>query len=329
MHRVLYVGDPHARPDCLEEVDRLVGFVADVAKRLQVNSIVFLGDQFHTHSVVHLSVLSFWQKAFKRLAPAADRVFALVGNHDMSGKAGDQDHALMLYDSADVHVVRSPHVAPWNALLVPYYANGGELIEVAKAHPSRTVLVCHQTFDGSKYENGFFAKDGVDLNLIPQQAVVSGHIHTPQQVGKVWYPGSPRWQTISDANTERAIWVVDHNEDGTFSKKVPFDTSGVCRPIFSLVDREGEPLDGLPEVEADLLVDVYGSQQYVKRRAEELQKLGARVRQFPETTRALKVRESEGLPASFKKYIGAHKPKYGTERERLMEMATSRISWLK
>lgn len=329
--KVLYVGDPHIRPDGLDEGWKLVDLIAKVAEEQGVHHVVFLGDQFHTHSVVHLSVLGFWQKAFATVAQYA-KVWALVGNHDMSGRIGDYNHALMLYDPDVVHVVSEPTDAPWGALMIPYVSDHESFDNVVNDNfnPKQKLLICHQTFDGSQYENGFFAKDGIDPNLVPQEIVISGHIHTPQQLGKVWYPGSPRWQTISDANTQRAIWVVEHADDGTILSKTPFDVSGACRPIYALVDREDEPLADLPDfAAATVLIDVYGSHEYVRDRAEELQKLGARVRQFPTIKRTLKVRESEGLAVSFRKFAAAHEPKNGTSKERILELAEQRISWMR
>lgn len=332
MHRVLYIGDPHARPDCLDEMQKLIEFIVKVAQTEDVMHVVFLGDQFHTHSVIHLSVLAFWQRAFSGVAAAIPgKVFALVGNHDMSGRQGDTNNALMLFDSKHVTVVDKPVVAPWGALMVPYYADHSEFVRVCNEYSKHKLLICHQTFDGSTYENGFYAKDGIDPNLIPQTWIISGHIHTPQKVAdhRIWYPGSPRWQTVSDANVDRAIWIVDHVEDDIIGSSTrALSTAGVCRPIYALVDREDEPVQ-LPTGEADIIVDVFGSEAYVRGRAEELEAAGVRVRQFPTSTRVMKVKESDGLPTSFKKFIDQHQPKFGTPKEQLLKLAESRISWMK
>lgn len=337
MIRVLYIGDPHIRPDCIEEGEKLVDHICKVASENAVDYVCLLGDLFHTHSVVHLSVMAFWQRAFQKIndsmnTPDETRVYSLVGNHDMSGKAGDTANALMLYTDGYVEVVNTPTQAPWGAILMPYFADHAEFIENAnymRSYYGNNVLVCHQTFDGSQYENGFYAKDGIDPNLLKYDHVISGHIHTPQQIGKVWYPGSPRWQTVADANTQRAIWMVDHDsEAGTVTGHTAFDTSGVCRPIFCFEDRQESPVV-MPEGSADVIVDVYGTVEYVKARAEALEALGARVRQFPDTERVIKVKESDGLPASMRKFLTQYSPQNGTDIARLLELAENRISWMK
>lgn len=321
MAKVLYVGDPHAKPDCLDEMAKLVEFIWTVAEANVVDYIVFLGDQFHTHSIIHLSVLNFWRHAFERLSKGP-KVLALVGNHDISGKIGDYANAMMLYNPNHVKVINLP-IKIQGILFVPYQHSRDDFVEICRSGETDTV-VCHQTFDGSKYENGFPAKDGVDPNLIPQKWVISGHIHTPQTIGKIWYPGAPRWQTISDANVQRAIWVVDHD---TGDMK-PFGTEKACRPIYALVDRPEEPVV-LPDVEASIVVDVYGSSEHVKTRSAELEKLGVRVRPFPTLLKAPKVKESDGLPLSFTKFIFDYVPKHGTDKNKILELARKRISWMR
>lgn len=329
MARVLYVGDPHARPDSLEEMGKLIHFVRDTAKKEGVEYICFLGDQFHNHSIIHLSVLAFWRSAFEGLKVYTGLpVIAMVGNHDMSGKFGDFNNAMMLYDKKHVAVIDQPRIAPWGVLLVPYQQDPDRFIQICRQYKNVSTVVCHQTFEGSRYENGFYAKDGIDPNLIPQKHVISGHIHTTQSFGKVFYPGSPRWLTVADANTQKGIWVVDHDEENGSYVAAMHPTDRVCRPIYALTDRPEEPVK-LPEGNADIVVDVYGDQAHVRARSAELEKLGARVRQFPTLAVAPKVKESDGLAKSFQKFIGGYKPKHGTDQKRLLELAHKRISWMK
>lgn len=324
--KVLYVGDPHIKPECLDEGKELIYFITKTVKKEGVDHVVFLGDLFHTHSIIHLSVLGFWKWAFEWLAeqlPDAE-VWALVGNHDMSGKFGDYNHSLMLFHEY-ANIVDEPRDAPWGALMLPYNPDPEDFVEHANdCKGDNKILICHQTFLGSKYENGIYAKDGVDPNLLNFDEIISGHIHTPQKFGKVWYPGSPRWQTIADANVERAIWLTDHDKV-YFS----FPTSSVCKPIYSFIEREGCERIEIPSSNASIIVDVIGSEKYVKDRAEELESLGVKVRRFPVSSKVTRVKESDGLQVSFTKFIKEYKSKMGTTSDRIMQIAEGRISWLK
>lgn len=324
--KVMYVGDPHIKPECLDEGQRLIHFIVDTIRDEKAQHLVFLGDLFHNHSIIHLSVLGFWKWAFNYIHTELPEVevWALVGNHDMSGKIGDCDNALMLFDKEQVTIVDKPTSAPWGALLVPYVADAEIFVEVSNLNRGNNkLLVCHQTFLGSKYENGIFAKDGVDPNLLDFTEIISGHIHTPQKFGKVWYPGSPRWQTISDANVERAIWIVAENG------KCAYSTDEVCKPIYSFVEREGDESFEIPSSNADVVVDVIGSEQWVRERAAALEGCGIKVRRFTVSSRNIVVKESDGLQSSFTKFVMQYKSKMGTSNTRIMEIAENRISWLK
>lgn len=338
MYKVLYVGDPHAKPSDLEEMQSLVDYICKVAKDKSVDYICLLGDQFHTHSVINLSVMAFWRKAFEQMAAVA-KVYALVGNHDMSGKDSDRSHAMMLYSPDHVRVIDVPQALPWGALAIPYMSSKETFVATAndELFKDLNVLICHQTFNGSKYENGFYAEDGIDPDLLPQSLIISGHIHTPQYVYskdglklKVWYPGSPRWQTLSDANVSRYIYVVEHGVSVTRTWLQQFTTSGVCRPIYLLKDTESNPVDkNSIQLNATIIVDIHGSHSYCKNRAHELEALGCRVRIHPENQRQVRIKESDGVTQALVKFLSSFKSKFSTSNQRLLELAKERISWAK
>lgn len=326
--KTLFCGDPHATPDSIEEMWELTKLIARTAEEHQVDTICFLGDQYHTHSVIHLSVMAFWHQAFSYLRAKGFRIIALVGNHDKGGVAGVDDNALMLH--AGITVVSSPQVID-SLLYVPYIHDPAQFVGICNAEPFRAIptVVCHQTFIGSVFENGFPTADGVDLNLIPQNQVISGHIHTPQLVGKVWYPGAPRWRSVSDANIDRAIWVVEHDTQGLLQGRHAVSTATACIPMYCLDDLPEKPAE-LPTGRCKVVVDVYGPEAHVQRRKRELEELpGVRVRTFPDAEKSVTVRESDGLPVAMQKFLQEHKPKHETPPEVLWKLAQERISWLR
>jgi hypothetical protein len=237
----------------------------------------------------------------------------------------------MLYGMEKLHIIDAPAWLPWGGLGIPYLSRSDELPEIAKYWQRmgcKKLLVCHQTFNGSKYENGFYASDGVDPDLLSQEYIISGHIHTPQRVGKVWYPGSPRWQIVTDANTDRAIWVVEHDDEGIPVNYTSFDTSTVCKPIWLLEDRE----EAQAEVGArtgTIIVDVHGTDAYVQARRAALEAQGVRVRSFPVAKRAPRVKESDGVATAFRKHAHAYPAKNGTPNPVLWGLAQERMEFLR
>lgn len=196
-------------------------------------------------------------------------------------------------------------------------------------------VYCHQTFYGSRYENGFYApaEDSINPDFIPQK-IISGHIHTPQQFGKVWYIGAPRWRIKTDANVMRSIWVIDH-EDGTgkILNKKAYPTHIVCSAMYEAEDRADSPfhIGMIPgsSVPPRVTVNVYGTKEYIDSRVETLEKWGCKIRTFVDKTFKLEVKESHGIIKSFSSFLGSYKPKNGTDNQKLMELSKERISWMK
>lgn len=329
--KILYVGDPHVRTNDLPECVELRKLISEVAVKEQVDRIVVLGDLFHTHQMVNLDVQRFWLDSLLEWNDLPiSGVDVLVGNHDKRvGTDLTSTHALMCFSNVPgVRVVDCPTVIAPGITALPHYTSHDAFIKAANEAGGNT-LICHQTFDGSKYENGFYAPDGIDSNLLKQGAIISGHIHSQQEVGKVWYPGSPRWLTLGDANEEKAIWVVTHDDDGRIVERTPYDTSTVCTRILLLEDTPEAPVE-VPEGKALVTVDVRGPAEYIAQRKEELAAKGVtRIRTFPTRERKVTVRESDGISVAFQKYINEFKPRNGTDIGELLALVRERVSWMR
>jgi DNA repair exonuclease SbcCD nuclease subunit len=342
MWRVLIVGDPHVTAEELRDSERLLELICDTAHREQVDTVLFLGDLYHTHAVINVEVMAFWRRWFVKLSKASS-VFVLLGNHDMPGNEASKAHALMAHeDQEGVTVIDTPRALAFQRAVafVPYMSNSLEFLKAATALGGKT-LVCHQTFTGSRFDNGMYAPDGADSNLLPQEFVISGHIHTPQSFGKVWYPGAPRWRTLSDANVSRAIWVVEFDDSGKVMNKKAFDTGGACRQIrfckVTAVEHEGalvpafeprvELKDGVPIDGVDWRFDIEGPSSFVETTAKWLQGPGRRVRTNVTDGPEVKLKESMGIVEAFLEHMKAFRPKYGTSLDVLEKLARERLGW--
>lgn len=319
--KILFVGDVHATPEDLDDCRRLMDFVRSVARSEAVDEVCLLGDSYHTHNIIRAEVMAFWRQAFRQM-PVSTRV--LVGNHDYAGE-GSQIHAMMAHEE-QVQVVAFPDVEH-GILFLPYYSDRTAFVDACRSGYALggKTLVCHQTFAGSKYENGMYAPDGVDPELVPQSLIISGHIHAPQSFGKVIYLGAPRWRTLSDANTDRAIWLYEFDDAGHVLSTKSFDTGTTCRQIRYVLDTPDEPFAGVLDPRHDWRVDVRGPADYVEARKVFFSGSGARVRTFKTTLAAPRVRESEGIGPAFHSYRTRFVPKFGTPEVRLAELAQERL----
>lgn len=327
--RVLRVGDPHIIADSLEDGQALLDLILESACTHKVNRIEFLGDQFHTHAWINVHVLDFWKKNFDRLKSSGFDVLCLVGNHDMPGDGSTAEVNAMLAFSNVIVIDKPTVVKDCNTVYIPYTVSEKDFKKAALDgfdSGNNPTLVCHQSFFGSTYENGFPCLDGFKTDNILQPLIISGHIHRPQKIqydnNSVWYLGSPRWRSISDANTERAIWVMEYKH-GYVVDSIPIDTSNVCKQIFHFEDRLDVPLLLKPTSNAEYVIDIYGPQSFINER----KKLWsfARVRTFNTEEKTVKVKESEGIEIAWNKYLQEFKAPLGTPTELLTKVANDRI----
>lgn len=322
--RLLVVGDPHVRAEDLDECEKLMELVSATAAEVRPDAVALLGDLFHTHALVHVGVVDFWVRWVGRLADDRVRVVALRGNHDGPHDPVPGVHALrVLAGIPHCRVVDGPW--EWGGILwLPYYRDPRAFIAACRAGSASTVY-CHQEFDGAEYEGGYYARDGVPPTVIPQKQVVSGHIHSGQEFGKVWYVGCPRWMTVADANEDRSVWVVEHADDGAVVSRRAISTAGVCSPIVRFDEVPGRvhaPSDVPPG--ARVFVDVRGPAAWVTERAAAWGS-SARVRCTVTDRPPPKVRESDGIGPAARAYLAAYEPRFGADKADLRSLALSRL----
>jgi len=325
MNPTLYVGDIHARPEDLDDSQHALDLVLSTAQQHKVERIVFLGDQFHTHAIVHLEVLAFWKHNVKILTAAGFDLVFIVGNHDMSGDSSSTSHAMMAYESMPkVTVVDKPTQSTFDKLTyLPYMADNEKFIEACQKVPDH-VIVCHQDFNGGQYDNGFFSSSGVDPECIPQTLVLSGHIHTAQRFGSIWYLGSPRWLTASDANQDRFIYVISHSSTGHVGKVIPIPTDTHCRRICQVEDTPEAPYEKELNPKHKYIVDIIGPQTWINERRL-LWQGKARIRSQRTDQQVIKLKESEGIELALVKFAQEFLPTNGTPTDVLMSMVKTRL----
>lgn len=265
---MLYLGDPHVQISNLDESDLLMDFIVDVSIKHTPDMIVILGDLFHTFSLVRTEILDFW-KAWLDTLSESQKLIVMVGNHDLANSGNDayKSHALnsfhlmrkknlSIIDNAQVHGVFG---------FVPYMHDQEKFLEIAnglKAYGAK-ILVIHQDINGSQYESGYYAPNGIDPEKLDFPLVIGGHIHKRQRFGKVILPGTARWMISSDANEPKGLWLVNHDDNtGLIISEEFIDTSSVCSPIYSIIYKEGDPEPIIPS-KARVALELIGSSAWV------------------------------------------------------------------
>lgn len=317
--RILFVGDPHVVASEFKDCWGLIDGVEATARKCKVDYICFLGDLYHNHSVIDSEVMLFWDQALRRLRRTSKLVL-INGNHDQPNNKVSSASSLLAHSQLEgVIVVRNEGTEIDGVLFCPYSPLESRLVEWSNASKAKT-LVCHNTFHGATYENGTVAHDYYDQSKLAQETIISGHIHTPMTLRalgrEVIYPGAPRWRTVSDANINRSLMVVDFS-DGVIVDKSTYPTSGFCFPYIHLQDNEKAPLPPLdPAPNTRYVIDLLGSETWIKDR-KSLYPF-AKIRTFP-TSKAINLKESDGINVSMAKWIEQYTPVNKTPKKILQE----------
>lgn len=315
---ILRVGDPHVKINNLVESEKMMQFAVDTAIARKVDRVELLGDLLHTHAIVRVEILSFWSKWLKALNDQQFSTVVLVGNHDQIGDYSSSQHALSVFKNSDLEnitIVDKPMTMGEFAYM-PYIHHAEDFYAQSNllAESGAKVLVCHATFEGSKYDNGMYAPDGFDPDKVLFNMIISGHIHARQRFGKVIYPGTAKWDTNSDANEEKGFWLVNHDSEGNIKSEEFIDTSTVCSTIYSIEWKEGSEQPVIPQ--GRVTVELIGSSEWIKKQKEILKgKCGIKAKI---TDKARPERRNVGK--GFVDFIGSNfDPIAGVTRDDIME----------
>lgn len=208
--KCLVIGDPHFKVSSIALVRKFVEWIHQMVELHQPDFVVNLGDTFHTHNVIRSEIMAVVAAHVKWMEMHTE-YYVLVGNHDMAHHKTPEIHAWLpfigLYDF--IHVIAKPLCG--NGLgFMPYFDDPESFLKCYAEFLAKGVktIFCHQTFLGADY--GFMtSKDGVPVPVWPDGEIVSGHVHKAQQMGPVWYPGTPYAQEATDSNMTKGIYLYD------------------------------------------------------------------------------------------------------------------------
>lgn len=205
MAKMMLIGDPHIRHTHLLEGQELLSWIEKVAEEHKPDLIVNLGDTLDDHAVIRAEVLSLVNAHVRRVVDMRIPMVMVLGNHDMWKPNSSKYHALEVFKNVNGVAVADSIIQLDGITYVPYLPNPGDWPDV-----KTDIVVTHNTFVGADY--GFkCAEDGIDLDVVQDYTVISGHIHKRQtlKAGSVIYPGTPTSLSASDVDQTKGIALLD------------------------------------------------------------------------------------------------------------------------
>ena len=204
--KLLISGDPHGKANNLQVFQAYLEQLRKAWTENEVDYVVILGDLFNSHAIIRSEVLNVWSKYLDTILV---HHILIKGNHDETAP-GSNIHALVAFkDKSDVTVIdETLELHNTNLVFMPFYK---EFSKFQKNLPNKGgILFCHQTFEGAQFENGFYCPNGFPIKSVANfNLVVCGDIHKEQQVGNVWYSGTPYQMNFNDAGEPKGVWLFD------------------------------------------------------------------------------------------------------------------------
>lgn len=218
--RILFIGDPHIKPDNGDEIDILLNEIERVFYLKKYDVIVIGGDVMHYHERLFTQALNKALEFIRRLSSLAF-TYILVGNHDAVNNSiflTDQHwmNALKTWDRVKIvdTVIEEDDI-----ILCPYVPPGRFLEALSTLSTSKnkkwenaSIIFAHQEFKGCKM-GAILSEDGDEWKY-DYPIVVSGHIHDFQKVGEnIYYPGSPLQHSFGDTDQRFLCEVFIHQNE--------------------------------------------------------------------------------------------------------------------
>lgn len=173
-------------------------FVSEAKKR-NCETCIFLGDFHHHRASINVSTLNYTVSALKLLSDAFERVYFIVGNHDLFYREKREIHSIPMGDLFPNIKMIDNHFVQGDVAIIPW------LVEDEHKHVTQIK---------TKYMFGHFEIPGFKLNAMiempdhgglnrtmfkNQEYVFSGHFHKRQWSGNVHYIGNPFGHNYADA----------------------------------------------------------------------------------------------------------------------------------
>lgn len=321
--KVLIIGDLHIKRSNLESSQALFG---RVQKLMQDHDItVHLGDLYHDHGIVHARTQKVVTDFFHLVN---SKFYNIQGNHDIT--PDHENSSLYVHDVGNDNIVQvmEPLYDSGNKLLfIPYLGNPKQFVNILESYPDAKIVFCHDDFNGAQFDNGFYAPSGIEPEMAsracPNATFIVGHIHKQQEFGRIWYPGTPRWLTKSDANQDKGLWSITI-DDGVIRSRDFISSSDICPSIIE-IDYDGT--QQLPDIKGEdkIFVNYSGDDKDIhKKLSQKYQNLTLRVMQKALNVEKLEVSEIKGVTESIKNYIKGYNS--NTDKAALMEEIFNRIN---
>ena len=219
--QIVFISDVHfgVRGGKLEWLDNIVDyfdnffipFLSEASKAHRI-CVVVAGDYFDNRNNIDINVMNTAIKVMERIVKVCD-VIMMVGNHDIYKSSSTDTTSLypltlipgvtVVYDKMELVIDDNKKI-----LLVSWIGDFKEENKVILENKDKyDLLVFHTEISGMSYDNGRSIINGLNIDIVDDNKIVSGHIHKRQESSKGIYLGSPYHMKRDDVGNKKGIYT--------------------------------------------------------------------------------------------------------------------------
>ena len=217
--QVIFISDIHFGKGNIEKLqimkDYFDNFFIPFVKQQKKSHnpcIVIAGDYFDNRQNIDINVLNVAIDVMKDMANEC-QVYVVIGNHDIYKKCetditslkpfDDVDGVMLIYDKYELTLKDDKKL-----LLVSWIGDfKKENKIIAENKDNYDIIVFHTELSGMTYDNNRPIINGLNLDIVEDDKIVSGHIHKRQESKKGIYLGSPYHLDRSDIGNRKGIYT--------------------------------------------------------------------------------------------------------------------------
>lgn len=203
-------------------------------KKYKIDTVIHMGDMFDNRKATDYWSIDWTKRVI--LEPLKKyNVHVILGNHDIFYKNTTKLNSpmLLLNNYKNIKVYENPNSVNINGkdfLFIPWITPEGEQ-ETLQAIQNTQARVClgHLELSGFYVNKGNFQQHGRDKNIFNKfDRVFSGHYHTRNDDGKIFYLGNPYQLYWSDYNDKRGFTIFDTETLEITPVDNPFEMFKIC-----------------------------------------------------------------------------------------------------
>ena len=217
--QVIFISDVHFGKGGIEKLQIITDyfdnfFIPFVRQQKKIHNpcVVIAGDYFDNRQSIDINVLNVAIDVMKNIAKECE-VYVIIGNHDIyKNKETDVTSLKPFNDARGVTVIYDKYELTLKngkrMLLVSWVGDFKKENKIISDNKDKyDVLVFHTELSGMTYDNNRPIINGLNLDIVEDDKIVSGHIHKRQESKKGIYLGSPYHLDRSDIGNRKGIYT--------------------------------------------------------------------------------------------------------------------------